>query len=153
WHEPVSQRVWAGGVSLGGGVSEGGGQAALPVIDRHGGELSTSERRAGRSADPRQGSGRRAQLPCASARGVAGVCRAARSAEARWLCLSGDSDAAAGRNDAAGWAAELGAAFGDELGEHARRPGGSRAGGVLCEWVAVRAGVFVATMDRRRSAR
>ena len=48
------------------------------------------------------------------------------SPETRWLRLSGDSDAAARRDHAAGWPPERRAAFGHELGQHDRRARGGR---------------------------
>ena len=86
------------------------------------------------------------------ARDAGRVSRAARSPEARWLRLSGDSDAAARRDHAAGWPRERRAAFGDELGQHDRRPRGRRPGGLLRERPAVRPGVLGAPVDGRRPA-
>ena len=100
----------------------------------------------------RRRSGRRAQVSRAAARDAGRVSRDARSPEARRLRLSGDPDAAARRDDAAGWPRERRAALGHELGQHDRRPRGGRPGGLLRERSAVRPGVLGAPVDGRRSA-
>jgi Asp-tRNA(Asn)/Glu-tRNA(Gln) amidotransferase A subunit family amidase len=83
--------------------------------------LPEPRRRAHRSARARKGSGRRAHVSRASSSHARRLSRDAGPAEARWAGVSGNSNAASGRDDAAGWARERRPALGHELGQHDRR--------------------------------